>query len=131
VLDPTWRRVMVLRRDRLPADASSEPAGLADSSVAFVIDGDFNHDGRADRALVGTYETDDGQFGRFFLILTRRRGRWTKAFLSLDRGRPGFGAILRDRDHLLWLACMDCDSYDTIAWTGREYDTLPAPQDTQ
>ncbi|SRR5713101_4934549 len=124
-IDSTWVSALALSRSVLPPEAGHDPSGLADSSVSFVLDGDFNGDGTPDRALVGVYRTVRGQAGRFLLILTRHKSGSEKVHLALQPGEPGFSVLSRSGDKLSWWECMECDAGWDFAWNGHEYALLP------
>ncbi len=125
-VDSTWTGALALNRAVLPPEAQRDPSSLADSLVAFTLDGDFNRDGAPDRALVGVYQTAAGATGRFLLILTLRGKRWQKADVLKEPGDPGFSVLTVHGDTLSWWDCMECDFGFEVAWNGHEYAVLPA-----
>jgi hypothetical protein len=127
-LDPSWTRVLVLRRSNQPADVLKEVETLGEPYGArFEVTRDFNNDGNVDRAVVGVYQDAHGQFGQFLLIITRDGdGSWRKAFLHVMPGRPGF-SILYDWPQstagpaLLYSECMACDVFAVVVWADGQY----------
>ncbi len=82
-IDPSWSLAEVLSKEAIPPEQMSdfekhyEPYGYS-----FSKEGDFNADGKQDRALVGIYKDKSGEFGRFLLILTEyERNKWVKSFV--------------------------------------------------
>jgi hypothetical protein len=62
-----------------------------DYGLVFAVDVDLDGDSRAERAVVGVYETTRGEIGRFLVILGRPSGgtRWTKrALFSVKDSAP-------------------------------------------
>jgi hypothetical protein len=128
-LDSTWTGALGLSRSVLPPEAAKDMSGLADSSVAFELHGDFNHDGHQDRALVGVYRTTADSTGRFLLIQTREHEQWVVSYLAQQPGPAGFSVLSQVRDTLVWAECMECDVFWELAWNGHEYDVLPVQAD--
>ena len=126
-LDSTWTAATAL------ADVTPPP-GIADSNdpfrmlgARFTSDGDFNRDGRADRALVGTYRTTSGAQGRFVAILTRADGGgWEKAWVYTLPGAPAFSALIDGPRGVepTWIECMECDTSTDIRWRGTTYQAI-------
>jgi len=123
LVDSTWSKATVLTRDILPPQARDDPGVLADTAFGFCFDGDFNHDGRRDRAAVGVYRTHRGNLGRFLLILTQTdSGHWRTAFLVAVPGDPGFGLLaVSPTGDLGWWRCMECDNWTEVAWADGAY----------
>jgi hypothetical protein len=124
----------------MPQEAASDPSSLADPAFGFCFDGDFNTDGRRDRAAVGVYQAHSGEQGRFLLVLTESTpGRWEKAFLGASPPEPGFSVLWRQRGGVIWAFCMECDTFVDLVWTGTGYvlrgdepdDTLSEPEDAR
>ena len=128
-IDTSWAGALALSRSVLPSVAANDLSGLADSTITFTRDGDFNHDGVRDRALVGVYRTHAGTTGRFLLILTQRSGRPTIAHLSQEPGQAGFSGLAIAHDTLSWVECMECDVSWEFAWNGHEYALLPSAEE--
>jgi hypothetical protein len=92
---------------------------LQDHNAAFEMIGDFDRNGAVEKALVGVYQNDSGERGRFLLILTQRKGVWTKQALFKNPGGTGF-SVLQQSQRLIWAFCMESDgTYDVIGRRGR------------
>lgn len=98
-IDPRWTKALLLKKELLPDEGQAYLDRLVPHGKdLFERVGDFNADGILDKAVVGVYADDGGQFGRFFLILTQTAtGGWKKAFV-LRWGAlpdvPGFSKLM-------------------------------------
>jgi len=127
-LDVTWRKVLPLTKAKLSGEAKRYLKTVS-YGVHFSLDGEFNGDTQADRALVGVYERVSGEQGRFVLILTRTSSRtWKKAFLAQHEGKPGFSYITFEGGKLGWLSCFECDAEERIAWSQEKGYQLEVPE---
>ena len=121
-IDPSWVKASLLTRDMLPPKAAA-PGEWTDTTYGFVREGDFNQDGRQDRAMVGVYQTKSGEVGRFLLVVTQRQaGTWQKAFLATTPGEAGFSVLFPEGDGIGWSSCMECDSWANLRSTPRGYE---------
>lgn len=126
-IDPSWSLAEPLSREAIPPEETSdfqknyEPYGYS-----FWKEGDFNGDGKRDRALVGIYQDKSGGGGRFLLILTEsQKNKWDKSFVYKNPGKAGF-SILRLKDgKLAWYFCMDCDIFSFVEWKNGRYVVVP------
>src|SRR4051812_18205419 len=92
-LDPHWITASPLRETHISSKASAPGESLQDHGAAFQREGDFNRDGKTDKAIVGVYRTTAGEQGGFLLIITRNtHGAWTKQALFKNPG-GNFSAI--------------------------------------
>lgn len=124
LIDSSWSKATVLTRDLMPSRAGDDPSALASATTfGFCFDGDFNRDGKKDRAAVGVYQTRSGEQGRFLLILTETGpDRWQKTFLHTFPGDPGFSLLSLERGGGLgWWTCMACDNWAELAWADTAY----------
>ncbi|SRR6266496_883021 len=116
-IDPSWRLASVMQLKHIPIPELHQQ-GLAFGKLHFELSGDFNRDGRPDRAAVGVYETTTGQTGRFMLIVTRGdSGAWSPSFLRLFPGKPEFFALRLNRSIIELWDCMECDAISRLAWS--------------
>ncbi len=121
-IDTSWAKASVLTRHVLPPQAAA-PGEWTDTTYAFVREGDFDQDGRPDRAMVGVYQTKSGDVGRFLLVITQRAaGKWQKAFLATTPGEAGFSVLFPEGAGIGWSTCMECDSWAKLASTSRGYE---------
>ena len=111
-----WSRALLLTDSIVPPE---DPAGLLPEH--FAVTGDFNADGVQDRAVVGVYETDECDFGRFLLVLTNRLDEWTIAGIVAVPGEPGFSQVRYAASHLSWWFCHLCDTAMPVVWDGTQY----------
>ncbi len=127
VIDPSWSLAEALSKEAIPPEEmidfqkNYEPYGYSFSKA-----GDFNLDGKRDKALVGIYQDKSGGVGRFLLILTEsQKNKWVKSFLYKYPGKAGF-SILRLKDGKLgWYFCLDCDDFSSIEWENGKYVVFP------
>ena len=132
-LDSRWVAAAALKAAVLPVEASSAGESVEAHGGAFELSGDFDRDGRIDKALVGVYKTDSGDVGRFLLVLTVGKGRtWSKRALFKQQGEAGFSVLFLQRGRLVWAFCMECDSScnvtpQRVAWTLKCESCCPNP----
>jgi len=118
-IDPWWRLASVNQLKHIPIPELHQQ-GLAFGKLHFELNGDFNRDGRPDRAAVGVYETTTGQTGRFMLIVTRTdSGAWSPVFLVSHPGEPGFYALGRNGSRIVTWTCMECDGNSELVWNAK------------
>jgi len=116
-IDSTWTKVLPLSKALLSREAQRYLETIP-YGIHLSLDGDFNEDRIADRAIVGVYEGASGEKGRFVLILTREASRaWKKVFLGKHEGTSGFSYITSDGSTLGWSECFECDAGEGIVWT--------------
>src|SRR5713101_7684816 len=121
-IDSSWRLASVNQLKHIPKSALYECGqnDLVDGKLHFELNGDFNRDGRPDRAAVGVYETTTGQTGRFMLIVTRTdSGGWRLVFLEELPGKPGFLVLGRNRSRIAVMSCMECDDDSELEWNAK------------
>ena len=123
-IDRSWAYASELNLNSIPRRFFSDAEGENPGARGMVCSrkGDFNHDGVPDLALVGVYKTVDGNFGNFFLILTKASPtKWRVAFKKLMPGKSGFLMIPRDSKELEVWPCLDCDAGSTISWNAKSH----------
>ena len=125
-LHPKWEKFSVLSEAALPARAKSDLAWMRKEGLAFTREGDFNRNGRRDRAVTGVYVDTAGRSGRILLVLEQDGGRWRKAFLSTDPGEPGFSVLSGRGNEVYWGPCMECDIGSRLKPRGKTYVLAPA-----
>ena len=125
-LHPRWQRFSVLSEAILPTKAKPDLPWMRKAGLAFTREGDFNRDGRRDRAVVGVYVDTAGRSGRFLLVLEQNGNQWRKAFLSTDPGEAGFSVLSGRGNELYWGTCMDCDIASRAKPRGKTYVLAPA-----
>jgi hypothetical protein len=110
MLDATWQRASVIRPADLPAAAARSGDRLEDFGVTLSVEADLDGDKRPERAVVGVFETVQGEVGRFLLVLGRAGdgGRWFKRALFTVKG-SSFSALKLEGRTLLWFGCLECD----------------------
>lgn len=67
------------------------------------------------KAVVGVYSSSGGG-GRFLLIAKPKGKSWEKVFFQAERGQPGFSALQKLDDGVLWCTCMYCDGCTKLSW---------------
>jgi len=111
MLDATWQRASVIRPADLPAAAARKGDRLEDFGATLSVEADLDGDKRPERAVVGVFETLQGEVGRFVLVLGRTgdRGGWSKRALFTVKGRSSFSALKLEGRTLFWFGCLECD----------------------
>jgi hypothetical protein len=122
-LDSTWTAATALSTVIAPPEIQDSGGTFRMLGARFTMDGDFNRDGRPDRALVGTYRANDGELGRFVAILTREAGTWEKSWVYTLPGAAAFSALIEGPrgNEPTWIECMECDTSTDIRWRGDQY----------
>ncbi len=126
-VDSSWTAATALATVTPPPGVNDTSGTFQMLGARFVMDGDFNHDGRADRALVGTYRAKDGEEGRFVAIVTRAEsGAWEKSFVHTLPGAAAFSALIQGPrgNEPTWIECMECDTSTDIRWRRTEYEAI-------
>jgi hypothetical protein len=118
-LRPNWKRASALLEADLPVEARRPGEGLREQGFAFSVNGDFDRQGHLEEALVGVYEADSGELGRFLLIITPEKGRQPKIKALFQSGDDaGFSALTYREGKLRWWFCMQCgDGVSVVAGT--------------
>lgn len=97
---------------------------LAEKTMGFKFEGDFNGDGRQDVALFGKYGTDRPR--SFVLITTNEGGKLTRAALLTFEQEFVVGRRYDNRGLALFF-CVSCDAGGRLEWTGSQYVVRPFP----
>jgi hypothetical protein len=126
-IDSSWTLAEPLSKEAIPPEEMNdfekyyEPDGYS-----FSKEGDFNADGKRDRAVVGIYKDKSGGVGRFLLILTEaQKNKWVKSFVFKNPGKAGFGILREEKGRLAWYLCMDCDILSFVKWENGKYVLVP------
>jgi hypothetical protein len=115
-LDKKWALASLVTEENLPADAREDLGRVANPTARFVVEGDFNHDARHDKAVVGVYRTQKGDEGQFLLIVTQAAsGSWGVAYLGKHPGFPGPGLLYDTPEGLTWALCTACDVFADVS----------------
>jgi len=129
-LDRSWVAASPLRESDLSPEAALPGESLKDHQAAFELEGDFNGDGKGDKALVGVYRTAAGEEGAFLLLLKEdTRRRWVKNRLFKAAGAD-FTALVAKGNDLTWVFCFECDGYCSVErrwWRGWRVDCGEEP----
>ena len=113
MLDATWQRASVIQQSDLPAAAARSGDRLEDFGVTLSVEADLDGDKRPERAVVGVFETVQGEVGRFLLVLGRsgdREGWFKRALFTAKGSGSRFSALQLDGRTLLWFGCLECDN---------------------
>lgn len=113
-IDPTWVLASPLGPGALPPEAEGHPSLLAEATVGFVRQGDYDGDGTPDRASVGVYEARDGSRGAFLLVSSVRGGAWRPVFHARLLDDPAFVVLQDDGGGLTVWYCMECDVFSRL-----------------
>ncbi len=121
-LDPNWRLAMLIRPNDLPIASTKPGERLEDTGLRLSVDADLDGDGHAERAVVGVFETIQGEFGRFLLILGRSDpgDPWQKRAVFQVRGGNTFSAVAVKDTILTWYGCLECDDQCEVVHAGTE-----------
>jgi len=123
-LDSAWLAVLTVQPELLPPAAKQDVAALS-----FREDGDFNFDGRRDRAVVGVYRNRAGTTGPFLLVTTNDgMGKWHPILVESLTGSH-FSHLTARGDTLWWWFCLYCDFGLRVEWSGSEYRLKSALSD--
>jgi len=123
-IDPSWSFADPLsKKDAVPPEELDDfEKNYESDGFSFSKEGDFNADGKRDRAIVGVYKDRAGKTGRFLLILTEtQRNKWVKSFLYKNPGKSGFSILHMEAGHLVWYFCMGCDIRSSVTWEKGRY----------
>lgn len=114
-VDENWKRITALEADLLKGRISDEEIEkFRKSGFSFSLKSDLDGDGAWEDFFVGVYETNEGEIGRFVAIA--RNGRIVRQFD--ESGSGGFSALLQGDGEVRWYKCMECESFDSIRWSG-------------
>lgn len=109
-----------------PEDLQVFKRDTAASGYSFTKQGDFNLDGRQDKAIVGIYKEKNGAGGRFLLVLAEaENNKWIKSSLLKSPGKAGFSILSIDNGTLAWYFCMECDALSFVKWEKDKYVLVP------
>ena len=123
-LDKTWQAAAAITPAILPAAATTDSLTSPTANFGFRIDGDFNHDGHVERAIVGVYRRTTGAEGQFLVILAcEMSGAWKPVFLDSNPVAPTASFLFRQPgDTLEWSDCTACDAPDVqVFWDGTRF----------
>jgi hypothetical protein len=124
-IDKSWDKAEALSWKRISKDGLEKDLDTGSIDLErynFFFTGDFNNDGKQDKAIVGVYKNKNGQTGTFLLILSRANtGKWEKSFLKCIDGKPGFSILWKAKEGFDWCSCLECDHCAEIRWNGKEY----------
>jgi hypothetical protein len=126
-IDPSWTLAEALSKEAIPPEELSNfQKHYERDGYSFTKEGDFNGDGKRDKAIVGIYKDKSGKMGRFLLILTEsQKNKWTKSFVYKNPGKPGFSILRIENNQLCWCFCMDCDIMNYVRWKNGKYVLEP------
>lgn len=117
-----WVRATALESSALSA---AQRADVTSRNRQFVVNSDFNADGRPDRALVGVYQDKQGKRGSFVAVFTLRDDRAWQPVFSEVGDEPGHFSVLHSvPDHfsrVYWDQCLDCKASAAVTWSGINY----------
>lgn len=123
-LDPSWRRAALISPGDLPIASTKPGERLEDSGVSLSVEADLDDDGEAERAVVGVFETNRAELGRFLLILGRSRSGqpWQTRALFQVKGGSMFSAVSLKDAVLTWHGCLECDDECAVGRVGAGFD---------
>lgn len=120
-IHPQWEKFSVLSYATLPPVAQSDVGWMKKEGFGFEKEGDFNRNGRRDRAVAGVYRDKAGRSGRFLLVVEQQQGKWVKTFLHTEPGEPGFSIITGPPGRVHWGPCLECDVGSILRPRGKTY----------
>jgi hypothetical protein len=120
-----WCKASEFRRELFPQDLQADL-----DSVNFAIDGFFEGSEAKQTALVGAYETCDGEKGGFFLILDwARPGAPTVRFIEAGPTDHAFAQV-DARESSIWVwYCMCCDFGTQYKWDESKQNFVQVPEE--
>jgi hypothetical protein len=120
-----WCKASEFRHELFPQDLQDDL-----NDVEFAVDGSFSGPDAKETALVGAYETCDGEKGGFFLILDRSgQGAPTVRFIAAGAVEHAFAQV-NARDQSLWVwYCMECDFGTQYSWDQSKQTFVEVPEE--
>jgi hypothetical protein len=126
-LDGSWKRASPVSHALFPAGWRDDIIVPSDSD--FVCQGDFNNDGRPDKAVAGVFQSRAGPLGYFLLILTESSAdHWRVAFLKSHETNHNFNAVECRSQRVTWSFCLECDISLYVEWDGTQYRVTEPPE---
>lgn len=122
-----WVLATALEQSQLTPPQRAE---FAAQPRRFVLNDDFNRDGRPDRALTGVYQDRQGKRGNFVAIFTLTDDRqWQPVYSEVAEGNQQFGVLHQDKYgvRLYWTHCLSCPEETSVSWTGKNYTLVTYP----
>jgi len=111
----TWCKATEFRKSLFPTGPSSD---LEQNNASFSIDGFFDGSKVRQTALVGVYETCNGQRGSFLLVLKHSQGK--SPIVRFVQEMPGvqFGMLRTLPNATIQVFhCMECDHATSFKWS--------------
>ncbi len=117
-IDKQWDKASLLTKTDIPHSGVKDLLG----NQSFSLAGDFNRDGKNDKAMVGVYKDSAGKAGKFILILTETKpGKWAKAFVAKSGNSPGFSVLRMEGKDVSWEQCLSCGGIAYVVYENGAY----------
>lgn len=126
-INKPWVRAAALDQGQL---TPQQRAGVAAQPRRFQLNGDFNADGRRDRALTGVCQDCQGKRGSSVAIFTLTDNKQGQPVCSeITDGDQPFGVLRPDEFgiRLSWTHSLSCPEDTYVSWTGQAYARLVSP----
>ena len=122
-----WVAVHQLSEADLPKDDRWGTETLAKPDFALRFAGDFNSDGIADTAIVGTYKDRKGVSGKFLSIgIIDPTGHFIPQFVqTVVESGPKFSFLQWNGTKFVWWQCLYCGYGLPIVWNDGRYLVVP------
>jgi len=123
-LDPNWELAEPLSEAAIPPENMPDfQRDTGQYGYSFSKEGDFNSNGKKEKAIVGIYQEKNGDVGRFLLIYEDiENKKWS---LLKSPGRSGFSILALNENELSWYMCMECDIFSYVVWGDNAYRLEP------
>lgn len=129
--DANWRRATIIDAELLRAVLSNKEFKEQERfDQQLSLTANLNGNRLPEDFVVGVYEANDGEQGRFLAII--EGDEVLEVFQH--PGPTTYSGLLRKDDTVRWYKCMRCDNFDTIRWDGsnyvlsfRQHTPLPLP----
>ena len=116
-----WCKATEFTRDLMPKrEMEEEGSGklMDEAGLSFSVGGDFDHSKRKQVALVGVYQTCDGEKGSFLLIIDE--GTNKIRFVDTTRAKAQFAVLRAHKDSIMLSRCLECDAGATLRWNEKK-----------
>ena len=90
---------------------------MKEYGLSFSVTGNFDRSKTRQVALVGVYQTCDGQKGSFLLVIDEDTRRIR--FVDTTPSKTQFAVLAPDKNDIVILYRMECDNGGTLRWNAR------------
>ena len=124
----SWCKANEFRKDMFPPELAESFPG---DNRSFAIDGFFDGSKTSQTALVGVYETCEGERGAFLLVLARSKDKLPAIrFVVEIPGEHEFALVYRVNASTIGVYhCMECDHVSKFKWNRKRRTFVLLPPD--